>query len=125
MELAPDDDVGVLASHDVEERRKLLRVQIHVRIEKDDVVAHRDGGAAHDGIALALVPIVAQHADVGVMPGQRVAGDAPRVVVAAVVDDDDFEVVAQAREGVDCLAQVALDVRRLVEGRHDDADLSG
>ncbi len=119
--LAADHDVGAGAVHDVEELRQLRGMEVHVGVQEDDVVAAGEPGAAHQRVALAQVFVVADHAHAGRIGRDELERLVVREVLASVVDDDDLVVVVLS-EGDDDLAQIVEDVRRLVVGRHDDAD---
>ena len=115
--LRADDHVGLVDLHQLHEDPDLLRMQLHVGVDERDGVARRADKAIAKREALAHVRGVAEHLH---MWARRLERFVIGVVLAAIADDDDLVVGAQAIERFRQLEHIAGDVGPFHVGRDDD-----
>src|SRR5580698_3036146 len=122
MELRADDDVGFALMHYLEKARQLLWMQIHVGIQKCDVIAFRVVGAADQRVTFSFIAIATHDANVVGPRQQSVACGGMSAVHAAVVDDDDLKLDAQGVHRLDRFAHIFGYRSSLVVSGHEDRE---
>ena len=119
MPLGADDHVGLFPAHDFEEPDDLLRRQIEVRVQQQNVVAAAGFEPGPQGGAFAGVGV--QVDGVNLAEGVRRTCDLlAGPVRAAVVDDNDFK-GDPIQEYVSHADEVVADAGLQPVGRHDNA----
>src|SRR5580698_8514068 len=122
MELRTDDGIGIALLHQYEKLFQLLGMQVHIGIEKRDVVALSVRRAADESVSFALVLTATDDAHAFRPSTECFEGCVMRAVQAAVVDDDDLEGHSQTVHRFDRLADVPSNGLRLVVGRHENRE---
>ena len=115
-----EDAVGVAFEERRQQQREVGRVELEVGVDDDGEAAARRGQPRADGAALALVPLVQQHAHPA-RPAAR-GEQLTRSVRGAVVDDEQLDRIDGELDRQHLLDRLH-DRRPLVEGGHDECEI--
>ena len=113
-----DDRVGVARLEPLDQPAEVGDLELAVAVGEREVVVACGGEAGPERGAVAEVRRVVDGADLGMRRGELV-GDGRRVVLRAVVDDDDLERLGEAGQGRERLLDEPAEVRGLVVGREE------
>ena len=123
--IAPFDHRGTFcsyqhvdATHQVEQRRHLMRGQVEVGVEEEHEFSRGRPGSSKERLALSLIDLMPDDSCIGQI-GYGPARFLKRAVTAAVIDDHDLHRPNRAQRRGD-LGDVGSDHFSQIEGRQDD-----